>query len=255
MSDLVGIVTLRDGAPIVSSLAIAEGIGREHKQVIRLIRDNLADFDEFGRVRFENAPFETAGGVQRREVALLNERQATLLMTYMRNSAVVRVFKRRLVRAFFEMARRLREAGAGRGDCANCAECARMVAQGRELTREMAALRCQLAAMRPEPPRFVGRLPSATVLSVPYVAAQVAAAKYPGDKVAQRREAERLQKDLWVDCGQRGAVAWEACPADALPMVTRRVRAWDEDARRVRAYAMQALRRQMALLEGPGGGR
>ena len=41
-------------------------------------------------------PSETAGGVQRREVAVLNEEHATLLMTHMRNSEVVRDLKKRL---------------------------------------------------------------------------------------------------------------------------------------------------------------
>ena len=47
------------------------------------------DFLVSGRVAFEMHPSETAGGVQRREVAVLNEEHATLLMTHMRNSEVV----------------------------------------------------------------------------------------------------------------------------------------------------------------------
>lgn len=105
------IVTLSGGMPVVSSTAIAEGIGREHESVIKLIRRNLGDFEEFGGVGFEIRPFETAGGTQNREIALLNEQQATLLMTYMRNNEVVRAFKKRLVRAFYEMAKRVRKGG------------------------------------------------------------------------------------------------------------------------------------------------
>ena len=103
------IVTLSGNLPVVSSTAIAEGVGREHKSVIQLVRQNLSDFEEFGGVAFEMRPFETAGGTQNREIALLNEQQATLLMTYMRNNEVVRAFKKRLVRAFYEMAKRVRE--------------------------------------------------------------------------------------------------------------------------------------------------
>ena len=47
------------GNPVTTSLAIAEGIGRPHASVIRLIRDNLSDLKEFGRVGFEIQPFET----------------------------------------------------------------------------------------------------------------------------------------------------------------------------------------------------
>jgi len=97
---------------VVSSVAIAEGTGNQHKSMIRLIRDNYADFEEFGRVRFENAPMETAGGTQWREIAQLNEQQATLLMTYLRNSEQVRAFKKALVKAFYEMAQQLAKPAA-----------------------------------------------------------------------------------------------------------------------------------------------
>ena len=50
-----------DGEPTTTSLVIAEGTGNEHASVIRLVRNALADFEEFGRVGFEIAPFETAG--------------------------------------------------------------------------------------------------------------------------------------------------------------------------------------------------
>ncbi|WP_059036608.1 Rha family transcriptional regulator [Gordonia desulfuricans] len=92
-----------DGEPTTTSLIVAEGTAVEHRAVLQLIRNNLADFEEFGRVAFEMRPFATAGGTQHREVAVLNEPQATLLLTYMRNSDIVREFKRNLVRAFFEL--------------------------------------------------------------------------------------------------------------------------------------------------------
>ncbi|OBK04667.1 hypothetical protein A5746_28110 [Mycolicibacterium conceptionense] len=94
------IVQVADGIAMTTSMRIANGTDNEHASVLLLIRKHLADFNEFGRVRFEIAPFDTAGGVQRREVALLNEEHATLLLTYMRNSVVVRDFKKRLVREF-----------------------------------------------------------------------------------------------------------------------------------------------------------
>lgn len=98
------IITLSvTGSPVTTSLAIAEGVGNPHASVIKLIRQNSSDLEEFGGVGFEIQPFETAGGTQNREVAILNEQQATLLLTCMRNNDVVRVFKKRLVKAFFEM--------------------------------------------------------------------------------------------------------------------------------------------------------
>ena len=97
------IVSINNGQLVTTSLAIAEGVGNPHKSVIQLIRQNVSDLNDFGGVAFENAPFETAGGTQSREVAILNEQQSTLLLTYMRNNDVVRKFKKRLVKAFFEM--------------------------------------------------------------------------------------------------------------------------------------------------------
>lgn len=91
----------------VTSLTIADGTHNQHASIIRLIRDNRPDLEEFGRVGFENQPFETAGGTQRREIAQLNEQQATLLMTYLRNNEQVRSFKKALVKAFYEMAQQL----------------------------------------------------------------------------------------------------------------------------------------------------
>lgn len=103
-----GIVTITDGQAVTTTLAIAEGTENEHASVIKLVRSYQTDLEEFGRVGFEIAPFETAGGTQRREVAILNEQQSTLLLTYMRNSEIVRAFKKRLVKEFWQMAEKLR---------------------------------------------------------------------------------------------------------------------------------------------------
>lgn len=100
------LVTLTDGNVVTTSLVIAEGTDVQHKNVMAMIGNHLPDFEEFGRVAFETRPFETAGGTQERNVAILNEQHATLLMTYMRNSEVVREFKKRLVKAFYTLAHR-----------------------------------------------------------------------------------------------------------------------------------------------------
>lgn len=98
-----------DGQAVTTSLAIAEGTQNQHASVLRIIRDNVDDFEgDFGRVRFEIRPFETAGGTQKREVAILNEQQATLLLTYMRNNEVVKGFKKHLVKSFFDIREKFR---------------------------------------------------------------------------------------------------------------------------------------------------
>lgn len=102
------IVIIKDGNAVTTTTAIAEGTENEHRAVLKLLRDHLTDFEEFGRVAFEVQPFDTAGGVQQREVAILNEHQATLLIAFMRNIGPVKDFKKRLVKKFWEMTELLR---------------------------------------------------------------------------------------------------------------------------------------------------
>ena len=94
------------GILVISSETIAEGAGIQRASVLRLIDDNLSDFEDFGTVGFEIRPRQAGqhGGGETR-IALLNEQQATLLMTFQRNTDQVRSFKKALVRAFFDMAR------------------------------------------------------------------------------------------------------------------------------------------------------
>lgn len=101
------IVTIVGGQAVTTTPAIADGTAVDHASVIKLVRTYRSDLEEFGGVGFEIQPFGTAGGTQQREIARLNEQQATLVMTYMRNSDSVREFKKRLVKAFWDMARQL----------------------------------------------------------------------------------------------------------------------------------------------------
>ena len=88
---------------VTNTDAIAKGVGRDHDTIIKLVDRNKSDIEEFGRVGFEIRTLETNGGKQKQRVALLNEQQTTLLITYMRNNEVVRAFKKRLVYEFFSM--------------------------------------------------------------------------------------------------------------------------------------------------------
>jgi len=99
------IVQVAEGVATTTSMRVANGTHNEHRAVLQLIGDNLADFEEFGGVAFEMQPFDTAGGTQHRRVAILNEEHATLLLTYMKNNAVVKDFKKRLVREFSALRR------------------------------------------------------------------------------------------------------------------------------------------------------
>lgn len=102
----------QDGELFTTSLVIAAETGNEHRAVLQLIRANLDDLNDVGRVAFEMRPFETAGGTQRREVAELDEPASALLMTYLRNSPVVKDFKKRLVAGFYAMRQALADRAA-----------------------------------------------------------------------------------------------------------------------------------------------
>jgi phage regulator Rha-like protein len=109
-ADLVFLGT--DGEPLTTSLVVAQETGSEHRAVLQLIRNYLDDLNEVGGVAFEMQPFETAGGTQRREVALLDEMASALLTTFLKNTSVVRDFKKRLVRGFYAMRQLLAERAA-----------------------------------------------------------------------------------------------------------------------------------------------
>lgn len=97
------LVSVSGGEPLTTSGVIAIGMKQPHASVIKLIRRHLVSLEQMGRVRFEIQPFATRGGEQSREVAVLNEHHATLLISLMRNSQEVIAFKVRLVGEFFRM--------------------------------------------------------------------------------------------------------------------------------------------------------
>lgn len=102
-ADFHQIVFENGDKPLTTTLAVAKGIDKPHASIIKLIRTHRKDFEEFGLLDFKS---ESNGG-RPTEFALLNEQQATLLMAYQRNTAIVRKFKISLVKAFYEIANRL----------------------------------------------------------------------------------------------------------------------------------------------------
>lgn len=92
------LVTLSGDTAVTSTLTIAENTHNEHASVIALVRKYQADLQDFGEVDLKSTRPERGGHPI--ESAELNEQQATLLLTYMRNSPIVRSFKKSLVRAF-----------------------------------------------------------------------------------------------------------------------------------------------------------
>lgn len=91
------------GKVVTNSFIVAENAGITHKAVKNQITKYQKDFEEFGRVVFKKATFSTEGGEQEHTFFELNEEQATLLFTYLRNTEQVRNFKKKLVKAFYAM--------------------------------------------------------------------------------------------------------------------------------------------------------
>ena len=97
--------------PVTTSEVIATALDKDHKDVLALAKKYQADLNEFGAASFKTNQVRRGSGArdQEKEIAILNEQQATLLITYMRNSDKVRKFKIALVKAFFEMREQIQE--------------------------------------------------------------------------------------------------------------------------------------------------
>jgi phage regulator Rha-like protein len=100
VSNHLALVETRGQSALTTSLIVAEGCEISHKRAMALFRQHEDYFLMFGRVLTEKHPFDTEGGTQEREVAVLNEDQATFLITMFRNTPVVVKFKVRLVLEF-----------------------------------------------------------------------------------------------------------------------------------------------------------
>lgn len=94
------LVEVRENDVFTNSKVIAEGTGNKHHSITAIVQKYETDFMEFGKVRFEMEPLPSG---QKEKIYLLNEEQATLLMTYLRNNEIVRKFKKELVRQFYAM--------------------------------------------------------------------------------------------------------------------------------------------------------
>lgn len=86
--------------PYTTSEIIAECAGVKHHAVQEHIRKNVKRLERFGKVAFEMRPLPSG---QQAKDYILNEQQATLLITFLKNTEQVANFKENLVKAFFEM--------------------------------------------------------------------------------------------------------------------------------------------------------
>lgn len=106
------LLQVTNGQATVSTLTVAEYTKVQHHTITRIIRDNTSDFMEFGKVGFEIQPIKNSKNkINEVRYYNLNEQQYSLLMTYLRNTPVVKEFKKNMVKAFFIMRDRIKHDG------------------------------------------------------------------------------------------------------------------------------------------------
>lgn len=104
MNNFEPLVSVVSGEPLASSLVIAKGMHQQHASTMRLIRKHMKTLERFGLVRFEIRPrLRGRHGGGDLEFAMLNERQAALLISLMRNTDDVVEFKAGLIAEFYRM--------------------------------------------------------------------------------------------------------------------------------------------------------
>ncbi len=89
--------------PFTTSDVIAEYAGINYRSVQRTIENQMKRLEKFGQVRFEITPVKYSRGTNDKKVYQLNEQQATLLITFLKNNDIVADFKTELVRQFYLM--------------------------------------------------------------------------------------------------------------------------------------------------------
>lgn len=121
------LVFIKNDTPLTTSLKIAEGTENQHKSIIQLIDDYKVRLERWGKIHFVNVKttnkfmdnttddshsLSKSGRGRPMKVALLNEAQATFLITLLRNTEIVVAFKCELVAQFFDMRDALQRLGA-----------------------------------------------------------------------------------------------------------------------------------------------
>ena len=102
MNDLVFLESAKlDAEPFTTSDIIAEYTKNSYRSVQRIIEKQMSRLEKFGIMRFEITLSGKAGRPQK--VYQLNEAQATLLITFLKNTDIVADFKVELVRQFYVM--------------------------------------------------------------------------------------------------------------------------------------------------------
>lgn len=100
MNSFDPLVLVVGGEPLASTETIANGMKAQHASTIKLVRRHANVLTKFGEVRFEIRLNQQGSNT---EIAMLNEQQAALLISMMRNTPAVVAFKADLISEFFRM--------------------------------------------------------------------------------------------------------------------------------------------------------
>jgi phage regulator Rha-like protein len=98
-----------ENEPRISHRTIAKHTDIQQKNVVELIQKYSNKLELFGAIPFKTETLKAGKGTTKSKTYFLNEQQATLLLTFMRNNEIVIEFKVNLVKAFYEMRMQLQK--------------------------------------------------------------------------------------------------------------------------------------------------
>lgn len=104
-NEVMDLVQIENNQVVTTSQIIADGVGIEHESAIRLINKYFDKFTNWGQIEFHVFKSGNSEGGRPTKVAILNEQQATFLITLFRNNERVIAFNQ-IAREFPRLYRR-----------------------------------------------------------------------------------------------------------------------------------------------------
>ncbi|AFL99524.1 Phage regulatory protein Rha (Phage_pRha) [Desulfitobacterium dehalogenans ATCC 51507] len=102
------LVIIKGNEVKTNSIIVAEGTGNAHESIVRMVRRYEDQFKLLGKLEYSDYLKSNSLGSSGR-MYLLNEQQATFLMTLLSNKEMIVRFKLRLTQEFFRMREFIRE--------------------------------------------------------------------------------------------------------------------------------------------------
>lgn len=103
------LVYLKSDDAFTDSLVIANATDNSHHAVTQIIKKHRDRLEKFGKLQYSHFKCQNPNGGRPASIYLLNEPQATLLISFLKNTDIVADFKTELVRQFFEMRKLIAE--------------------------------------------------------------------------------------------------------------------------------------------------